>query len=299
MRAVLYDRFGGIDQLDVADLPDPQAAPGTVVVRVQATGINPGSLAALHGAAFTPIRDLAGEVVAVGEGVEGLAVGDEVLGWAQDWLAHAQLVAVPAAQLVPKPAALSWDVAGSLYVTSMAGLAGVKAVGPQASEVVVVSGASGGVGLVSAQLARRADATVIGLTGQDNAGWVRDRGIIPVAYGGGQEERLRAAAQGQPINAFIDAVGFGSVDLALALGVPKQRINTVVDFQAAREHGVKTMGTREAGGRPALQELADLAAAGALEIPIAATYPLGRVQEAYRLVAGRGTRGKIVLHPQE
>lgn len=181
----------------------------------------------------------------------------------------------------------------------MAGLAGVKAVAPGAGEVVVVSGASGGVGLVSAQLARRAGATVIGLTGPDNAGWLWDRGITAVAYGEGQEERRRAAAQGQPIAAFIDAVGSGYIDLALALGVPQERINTLVDFQAARQHGAKTMGTREAGGTPALRELAGLAASGALDIPIAATYPLDRVQTAYRRVAERRTRGKVVLHPQE
>lgn len=298
MRVVRYENFNGINGLYVGDMPDPEAAPGTVVVKVRATGINPGALAALHGASFTPARDLAGEVVALGAEVEGVAVGDAVLGWAQDWLAHAQLVAVPAAQLVPKPAALSWDVAGSLYVTPMAGLAGVKAVEPKAGEVIVVSGASGGVGLVSAQLARRAGATVIGLAGPDSAGWLAERGVTPVAYGEGQEERIRAAG-GKRIDAFIDAVGSGYVDLALALGVPKERINTVVDFQAAREHGVKTMGTREAGGVPALQELADLAASGALEIPIAAAYSLDRVREAYHRVAERTTRGKIVLHPQE
>lgn len=297
MRVVRYDNFNGIDGLYVADVPDPEAVPGTAVVKVQATGINPGSLTALHGASFTPIRDLAGEVVALGADVNGIAVGDAVLGWAQDWLAHAQLVAVPAAQLVPKPAALSWDVAGSLYVTPMAGLAGVRAVEPKAGEVVVVSGASGGVGLVSSQLALRAGATVIGLAGPDSAGWLEERGVTPVVYGEGQEERIRAAAGGRRIDAFIDAVGSGYVDLALALGVPKERINTVVDFQAAREHGVKTMGTREAGGVPALRELADLAASGALEIPIARIYPLDEVKEAYRELAQGHTRGKIVLEP--
>lgn len=104
MRAVRYDRFGGIDQVSVADMPDPEATPGYAVVRVHSTCINPGSLAALSGGAFVPIRDVAGEVVAVGEGGEGVAVGDEVLGWLQDWLAHAQLVAVPIAHLIPKPA---------------------------------------------------------------------------------------------------------------------------------------------------------------------------------------------------
>ena len=93
MRVVRYENFNGINGLYVGDMPDPEAAPGTVVVKVRATGINPGALAALHGASFTPARDLAGEVVALGAEVEGVAVGDAVLGWAQDWLAHAQLVA--------------------------------------------------------------------------------------------------------------------------------------------------------------------------------------------------------------
>jgi NADPH:quinone reductase-like Zn-dependent oxidoreductase len=299
MRAVRYDRFGGIDQLYIAEVPDPRPGPGDAVVRVRATSLNPGSLSALAGAAYVPIRDLAGDVVAVGDGARDVAVGDGVLGWSQDWAAHAQLVAVPATQLVLKPAALSWDVAGSLYVTPMAGLAGVKAVQPQAGEVVVVSGASGGVGFTAAQLARRAGATVIGLAGPGNADWLAEQGIVPVLYGDGQEERIRAATDGRRIDAFIDAVGGGYVDLALALGVSPTRINTAVDYRAAGETGVTARGTRDAGGAPALRELAELAASGELSVPIAATYPLDQVQQAYRALAERRRRGRIVLHPQE
>lgn len=296
MRAVDYSRHTGIEYLQVIDLPTPQAALGEVVVRVRATGINPGALSALNGA-YTPIRDLAGVVTATGEGVHNLRVGDAVLGWVQSWSAHAQWVAVPAAHLLHKPQALSWDVAGSLYVTAMAGLAGVQAVRPQPGETVVVAGASGGVGLVSAQLARRAGARVLGLAGPDHAAWLEARGIHAVPYGDGQEERLRAAAGEGPIVAFIDTVGSGSIASALALGVPVERINTVVDFQAARTQGIGTMGTREAGGLPALQMLADLAASGELEIPIAAAYALEEVQEAYRYLAERRGWGKVVLHP--
>ncbi len=312
MRAIRYDRYGGIDHLYVADVPDPEAAPGHVVVRVRSTAINPGELVVLSGAydkmfphmfpATFPSgegSDLAGEVVAVGEGARGVAAGDPVLGWSDERSAHAQLVAVPAMQLLPKPEGLSWDVAGSLYVAPMAGLASVRAVEPQAGEVVVVSGAAGGVGLVAAQLARHAGATVIGLAGPDNQGWLQDHGIKPVVYGNGQEGRIREVAGGKRIDAFIDAFGSGYVDLALALGVPKGRINTVIDFQAAQEKGVKAMGTGRAGGAPALQELVGLAASGVLDIPIAAVYPLDRVREAYRRLAERHTRGKIVLHPQE
>jgi NADPH:quinone reductase-like Zn-dependent oxidoreductase len=199
------------------------------VVQVRSTCINRGSIAALSGAPFKPTRDLAGDVVAVGEGVGGIAVGDAVLGWSDD-SAHAQRVAVPITQLIPKPAGLSWDVAGSLYVSPMAAMASVRAVQPKAGEVVVVSGAAGSVGLVAVQLARRAGATVIGLAHQDHGDWLRSRGIVPLVYGDGQEVRIRAAVDNKRIDAFIDTVGSGYVELALALGVARERINTIVDF---------------------------------------------------------------------
>ncbi|MEV5753749.1 hypothetical protein AB0L00_38520 [Actinoallomurus sp. NPDC052308] len=189
MRVVRYDRFGGIEQLWIDEMPTPEAASGHAVVRVQASCINPGSLSALHGSPYVPIRDLAGTVTAVGADVHDVKVGDDVLGWSQDWSAHAEFVAVPAEQLVAKPALLSWDVAGSLYVTPMAGLAGVQAVEPGEGEVVVISGASGGVGLTAAQLARRRGATVIGIAGQANAGRLREHGVVPVSYGGPAADR--------------------------------------------------------------------------------------------------------------
>lgn len=300
MKAVRYDRFDGIDQLYLADLPEPEAGPGEVLVRVEAGALNPGALPALNGSSYTPGRDLAGEVVGVGEGVLTFATGDAVLGWLQSWEAHAQLVAIPAAQLVTKPEALSWDVAGSLYTTPMAGLGAIKAVEPRPGETVVISGASGGVGFTAAQLAVRAGATVIGLTSAGHFELLRQHGIEPLEYGGeGEEERIRATAGQNRVHAFIDAVGGSYIDLALALGVPRERIDTVVDYHGAREKGVKSLGTTEAGGTPALSELADLAASGALHIPIAATYPLTAVQEAYRDLANRRIHGRIVLHPQD
>ena len=182
-----------------------------------------------------PVRDLAGTVVDVGEDVHDMAVGDEVLGWLQDWSAHAEFAAVPADQLIPKPADLSWDVAGSIFVTPISGLAGVQAVKPMAGEVVVVAGASGGVGLTAVQLSRRAAATVIGIGSRGNADRLEEFGAVPVAYDDlDVAAGVREAAPGG-IDAFVDAFGSGCIDLALELGVPRARIATVVDYQAARE----------------------------------------------------------------
>jgi NADPH:quinone reductase len=297
MKAVRYDRFAGIDGIYLADLPDPLPGPAEVVMRVQASALNPGALPALHGSSYTPSRDLAGEVVAVGADVQSFTVGDAVLGWLQSWDAHAQMVAIPAAQLVSKPQPLSWDVAGSLYTTPMAGLGAIRAVEPRPGETIVISGASGGVGFTAAQLALRAGAAVIGLTSAAHFDLLRHHGIEPVRYGDGEQERIRATTH--RVDAFIDAVGGGYLDLALDLGVPADRIDTVVDYRGAKEKGVKALGTTDAGGTPALAELAVLAAAGDLHIPIAATFSLTGVQDAYRALADRKTHGRIVLHPQD
>jgi NADPH2:quinone reductase len=297
MKAVRYDRFSGIDGIYLADVPEPEAGPGEVVVRVEAGALNPGALPALHGSAYTPGRDLAGEVVTVGADVPGFTVGDAVLGRLQSWDAHAQFVAIPADQLVNKPQALSWDVAGSLCTTPMAGLGAIRAVEPRPGETIVISGASGGVGFTAAQLALRAGATVIGLTSDAHFDLLRHRGIEPVRYGDGERERILATTD--RVDAFIDAVGGGYLDLAINLGVPTDRIDTVVDYRGAKEKGVKSLGTTDAGGPPALAELATLAATGDLHIPIAATYPLTAVRDAYQALADRKTHGRIVLHPQD
>jgi NADPH:quinone reductase-like Zn-dependent oxidoreductase len=305
MQAVRFDGYGGVDVLDVREVDDPIPAAGRVVVAVRAAGVNPGEIPIREGrlherwpATFPSGEgtDLAGVVRAVGEGVSGVAPGDEVLGWTEERASHAELVAVPADQLTPKPPALPWEVAGSLFVVGMAGLAGVEAVAPQAGETVVVSAAAGGVGSVSVQLARRTGATVIGLAGATNHEWLRRHDIVPVAYGEGQEERIRDASGGR-VDAFIDTFGDGYVDLAVALGIEPRRINTIIDYGAVERLGVQAQGTHAIASAARLAELAELAADGSLEIPIARTFPLAEVREAYQELADRHTHGKIVLLP--
>src|SRR6266496_1773149 len=164
-------------------------------------------------------------------------------------------------------------------------------------ETVVISGAAGGVGSLAVQLARRTGATVIGLASESNHEWLKSHGVIPVAYGDGVADRIRAAAP-SGVDAFIDTHGDGYVELALTLGVAAERIDTIVDFAAAQKHGVKTDGGTAAGpGAKVLAELAGLIADGHLEVPIANVYPLAQVHEAYTELERRHTHGKIVLRP--
>ena len=305
MKAVRFDEYGGVDVLEVRDVADLVPGAGEVLVTVKAAGINPGEIAIREGqlherwpATFPSGEgtDFAGVVQVLGDGVSDFAVGGEVLGWTEQRASHAELVVAPADQLTAKPQALSWEVAGSLFVVGMAGYASVQAVAPQAGETVVVSAAAGGVGSVAVQLARRTGATVIGLAGEHNHEWLRRHDVVPVTYGEGQAERIREAARGS-IDAFIDTFGGGYVDLAVELGVAPQRINTIIDYQAAQRHGAKTQGTHAIATAAILAELAGLAADGTLEIPVARTYPLEQVRDAYRELAGRHIHGKVVLLP--
>lgn len=202
MRTVRFDRYGGVDVLEVREVDDPVAGEGRVVVEVRAAGVNPGERAIREGylderwpATFPSGQgsDLAGVVVGVGDGEVSWQIGDEVLGFSHERSSHAELVAVPSTQLVAKPAAVSWEVAGSLYVAGVTGAIASQVVAPQSDEVIVVSGAAGGVGGIAAQLTVRAGATVIGLAGEHNHDWLSSRGIVPVAYGAGQER-----ASGRP-----------------------------------------------------------------------------------------------------
>jgi NADPH:quinone reductase-like Zn-dependent oxidoreductase len=305
MKAVRFDEYGGVDVLEVREVEDPVAAPGRVLVAVKAAGINPGEISIREGrlherwpATFPSGEgtDLAGVVQAVGDGVTGFAVGDEVLGWTEERASQAELVAVPADQLTAKPVAVPWEVAGSLFVAGLAALASVQAVAPQLGETVVVSAAAGGVGSVAVQLARRTGATVIGLAGEHNHDWLRRHDIIPVTYGDGQADRIREAADGK-VDAFIDTFGGGYVDLAIELGVAPQRINTIIDYDAVQRLGVNAQGTHAIATAALLAELAGLVADGSLEIPIARTYPLDEVRDAFRELEQRRTHGKIVLLP--
>ncbi len=305
MQAVRFDQYGGRDELYLARLPMPEPAAGEVLVEVRAAGINPGETSIRTGAlkdmfpATFPSgqgSDLAGVVTKLGPGVTDLAVGDEVLGFSWTRSSHATHAIIPTGQLIPKPDQLTWEVAGALYVVACTAYAAVRAVAVEAGDTVAVSAAAGGVGTVVVQLLTRRGAKVIGIASADNADWLAHHGAVPVTYGNGLAERLRAAAP-DGIDAFIDLFGPEYVELAVELGIPRDRIETIIAFQKAQELGTRSDGSANASTPEVLAEMAGLVATGSIEIPIAATYPLAQVAEAFEALERRHTRGKIVLVP--
>ena len=302
-RAVRFGAYGDVDVLGVADVPRPDPAPTQVLVQVVAAGVNPGEIAIRRGAlaerfpATFPSgqgTDFAGRVVEVGDEVTAFAVGDEVVGWSDHRSAQADFVVAEVDHLVAKPPTLDWMRAGSLFVVGVTAFAAVRAVNIQPGDVVAVSSAAGGVGSLVVQLARRAGARVLGIAGPANADWLRSVGAEPVAYGDGLPDRLRAATA-DGIDAFVDTHGNGYVDLAVGLGVPPGRIDTIIDYDAVQRLDVNGDGSAQASTAEVLTQIVDMVAWGDLLMPIAAVYPLAQVRDAYVELDRRHTRGKIVL----
>jgi NADPH:quinone reductase-like Zn-dependent oxidoreductase len=305
VKAVQFDKYGPADVLKVADVPLPVPMPGQVLVKVKAAGINPGEakiregMLAFRWPSTFPSgegSDLAGVVDQVGPDVTGVAAGDQVIGWVDTRSSHAEYAVVEAGNLAPKPAAVPWEVAGALPVAGFTAWAAIRAVALNAGDRLVVAGAAGGVGSIAVQLARRSGATVIGLASEPNHAWLSQQGVVPVTYGDGVVGRIRSVAP--KVDAFIDTYGGDYVELALdELGVSPARVDTITRFDAVDVYGVKAEGNAAGASAAVLAELAGLIAAGELEVPIAATYPLDHVSEAYARLATGHIRGKIVLLP--
>lgn len=304
-KAVRFDHYGDIDVLEVVDVAPPVPAPGQLLIRVKAAGINPGeakirqgALAAQFPATFPSGQgsDLAGVVEQLGPArTEAWSAGDEIIGFTNDRSSQAELALVEHTDVVVKPPAVPWDVGGALFVAGTTAFATVEAVSLSPGDTVVVSAAAGGVGSLAVQLAALKGARVVGIAGEANHEWLRHHGVIPIAYGDGVVERVRAAVH--RVDAFIDTFGGEYVETAVALDVQPDRIDTIANFSAAASYGVKTDGNAVGGNAAVLEHLAELVAAERLEVPVFRTYPLEQVREAYRELAKGHLLGKIVLMP--
>ena len=297
MRAAVFDRFGPPEVLRVVDLPDPEPGPGQVRVRVRAAGVQPFDVAARQGAMpWIQVRfpqqvgqEYSGVVDAVGPEVSGFAAGDEVLGSTM-LNGQASAVVVPAATVVRKPPELDFPTAAALVAAGQTATGALRelAVGP--GDVLLVHAAAGSVGTVAVQVARLAGVEVIGTASPGNHAYLRELGAIPVAYGDGLADAVRAT--GRTPTVALDGAGAAAIAASVALGVAPDRIGTIVDDKAAAEHGARVVRAPRDPAR--LAEVVALAAAGRLVMPVRA-YPLAEVAEAHAAVETGHGRGKVVL----
>lgn len=303
--AVMYDELGGPDVLSLRPVETPEPAAGEVVVDIAVAGLNPFDWKARSG--FIPLgqpfprrlgQDLAGTVRAAGENavyVDGVPVreGDEVLGWAHGSFATA--VVAPASQLLRRPDSLSREVAGGLAVAALTARAAIKAIPIDASDTVLVGGAAGAVGLLYAQLAALRGARVIGTASPRHDRFLEDIGVTPIEYGPGADVADRAAAvTPEPITAVFDMHGRDALDAGVALGVSRGRIGSIAGYAAVEELGVRTPGPYERRAED-LAEIVGELVDGRIVLPIAATFPLRSIADAFRALEAPHAPGKILV----
>jgi NADPH:quinone reductase-like Zn-dependent oxidoreductase len=303
-RAVRFDRFGDPSVLYVAEVPVEEPGPGQIRVRMEAAGLNPVDFKMRRGGSRYDVRlpagtgrELTGVVEAVGEGATRLRPGDWVFGTIPGG-AFADLVTVEESFFALRPAEVPAEVAGGLALAGQTAWDALASQPLEAGQTIVVSAAAGGVGSILCQLAVRNGLRVVGTASDTNAQWLRSVGVIPVRYadtsGGGLADRLRDAAAGEPITAVFDLHGAATIEAALALGVPPERINT--NALATEPYGVQHVG-RGPTNLNTLDSLAALIASDELLLPIAAVYPLAEVRQAFERLEQGHLRGKVVLVP--
>ena len=305
-RAVIYETFGGPEVLQLREVAEPHAGPGEVRVRVAAAGLNPmdwglasrPEVAAQFGLTLPSGfgYDLAGVIDEVGAGAAGFAVGDRVYGGALARAAADFVVIKASAEgaegLFHTPDGVSDVVASTLPVAGATAAAALAAIGLRSGDTVLIGGAAGGVGVFAVQLAKLADATVIGTAAESTFEFLRQLGAHPVAYGPGLADRVRGLAAG-PVTTATDLFGTETAEAALAIGVPPERISTV----AAGPNppgGVRATGGIDAEP-DALDRVAAAIAAGQITVPIARVFPIEQLSDAVALQAGRHVHGKIVV----
>ncbi|MFD8482486.1 NADP-dependent oxidoreductase [Kitasatospora sp. NPDC059673] len=304
-KAIAFTHYGDPDVLRPTDLDLPAPGPRQVRIAVRAVGVNPldhklrsGALDGFFPITFpwVPGHEVAGVVEAVGAEVTEFAVGDAVFGavngggYAEHALADVELLA-------RKPASLDWAEAAALPVAAETAERILGVLGVRPGETLLVHGAAGGVGTLLLQFARARGITVVGTASEANHGYLRELGAIPVTYGEGLAERVRAAAPGG-VDRAVDASGKADeVAVSVELTGSADRVVTITSPMAGEQHGVRFTGGAEVEPYHPRAFAAALALheAGTLVLPLHRVLPLAEAAQAHRISEQGHLRGKIVL----
>ena len=309
MRAFALDGFG--QPGSIHELPDPAPAEKEVRVRLAAASINPFDNAVLkgylrdrmeHRFPLIPCSDLAGTVDALGAGVDGFAVGDSVFGVTGRMLGEgtlAELTTASTGTIAKRPTSIGEIEASALPLAGVSALQSVEAAALRPNDVVVIVGASGGIGSYSVQLAALSGAHVIGVTSKGKteyvkslgAGEVIDRTAVDVL------ETLRAKhpnGVAAIIDTGSDAAGLARLSEAVRKGGTVTSMKGAANVEELANRGIKGVNVGTQVTRERLEHLAGLAAEGKLKAPHIQTFPLDRAGEAFELIA-QDHLGKLVV----
>lgn len=300
MQALQFTEYGGPEALKWAEAPEPHAGPGHIRIEVRAASVNPIDWKTLSGATSggAPLEgagylgfDAAGVVDEVGDGVSGVAVGDEVFGRG----VHTQAEYAVLNAWAAKPASVDWAVAGAVGVAGETAERGLRLLGVKAGDTLFIDGGAGGVGAVTVQMAVARGARVIASASPANHDYLKGLGAVPVVYGDGVAQRVRDAAGG-PIDAVFDVAGKTPIGELITLAPQPSQVVSIANFTAAEAGARVTGGGEDSHPTEALAEVADLLARDQLKITVR-TFPFDQAPEAYRISVGGHVRGKLVLVP--
>lgn len=295
MRKVSFAEFGGPDVLQLIDAEEPHAGPGRIRVAVRAAGVNPvdwrlreGQVLGAHPTELPAGvgLDAAGVVDEVGEGVDGVEVGDRVFGEGSSTYAEFAVLSAWARM----PEGLSFEEAAGYPSVVETALRVIRETGVLPGQTLLVSGASGGVGSAVLQIARDRGITVIGTGGASNQDYLRGLGALATTYGKGWTERVRQLGR---VDAALDLAGSGVIRELVELTGDPRKVVSIADL-GAPAFGVRFSGV--AGSVPdALAEAARLIARGKLHIPVEKSYPLAEAAAAHIDSQAGHTRGRRVI----
>jgi NADPH:quinone reductase-like Zn-dependent oxidoreductase len=300
MRALQYTAYGDPEVLEWTEAPDPHAGPGQIRIAVRAASVNPIDWKTIGGALSRgqPTvgtgylgNDAAGVVDEVGQGVTGVAVGDEVFGRGRNTQAEYAVLDSWAA----KPPSIDWAVAAAAGVAGETGERGLRLLDVNAGDTLFVDGGAGGVGAVTVQMALARGAGVVASSSEANQDYLREIGATPVLYGQGVAARVRAAAGG-PVDAVFDVAGKTPVEDLISLAPEPSQVLSIANFAAGQAGARVTGGGADSHPMEALAQVAELLAHNKLVIKVQ-TFPFDRAAEAYRISQGGHVRGKLVLVP--
>lgn len=300
-KAVVFDHYGPADVLHFIEIPLAVPQPGQVRIRVRSAGVQPFDALFRSGAAHRWVpatfpqrlgNEWAGTIDELAPDVTGFSIGEGVFGWAM-LASYAEHVVVNATDFVAKPQQMPWSEAGALSASGQTALAAIHELDVKAGQTLLIHAAAGGVGSFASQIARARGARVIGTASERNHDYLRSLGVSPVTYGHDLTGQIRLVAPDGVDAALVLVDSMEAIQVSLELVGEKNRIGTVAFSSAAREHGIRQLGTVRSIER--LTELVELYQSGDLQIFLQQEIPIANAAEAHRLIEDGHTRGKIVL----